>query len=184
VLDPANYERYKRWCSLLRSKDAQRLVATYVHYYPLFPGIVRKPRASAEVLQRPRHSGYRSAARGLRMSRGRSRSRSRTCSTNSRIRNSSPLTAGQKALIRMGSENAAIVKQKAARRAQRARRAAAGKVAAAPLSRGFRAAQPTLIYAPGCRLPVISTTNVHRVGHVRSREAVSGGGSRGADAFR
>jgi hypothetical protein len=36
VLDPANYERYKPMVQLLRSTDTQRLVATYVRYYPLF----------------------------------------------------------------------------------------------------------------------------------------------------
>ena len=36
VLDPANYERYKPQVQLIRSIDSKRLVATYVRYYPLF----------------------------------------------------------------------------------------------------------------------------------------------------
>ena len=36
VLDPSNYERYKPLVQLLRSTDTQDLVATYTRYYPLF----------------------------------------------------------------------------------------------------------------------------------------------------
>ena len=36
LLDPSNYERYKPLVQLFRSTDTQRLVATYVRYYPLF----------------------------------------------------------------------------------------------------------------------------------------------------
>ena len=36
VLDPANYQRYQPMVQLLTSTDTQRLVATYVRYYPLF----------------------------------------------------------------------------------------------------------------------------------------------------
>jgi hypothetical protein len=36
VLDPANYERYNSLVQLIRSTDTQSLVATYTRYYPLF----------------------------------------------------------------------------------------------------------------------------------------------------
>lgn len=36
LLDPANYQRYKPAVQMFRSIDTQRLVATYVRYYPLF----------------------------------------------------------------------------------------------------------------------------------------------------
>ncbi len=36
VLDPVNYERYKPLVQLIRSTDTQYLVATYTRYYPLF----------------------------------------------------------------------------------------------------------------------------------------------------
>lgn len=36
VLDSANYERYEPLVQLISSSDTQRLVATYVRYYPLF----------------------------------------------------------------------------------------------------------------------------------------------------
>jgi hypothetical protein len=36
VLDPANYERYQLFVQAIRSMDTQRVVATYVRYYPLF----------------------------------------------------------------------------------------------------------------------------------------------------
>jgi hypothetical protein len=36
VLDPANYQRYQPMVQLFTATDTQRLVATYVRYYPLF----------------------------------------------------------------------------------------------------------------------------------------------------
>ena len=35
-LSPANYARYKSYVNIARSADAKQLVATYVHFYPLF----------------------------------------------------------------------------------------------------------------------------------------------------
>jgi hypothetical protein len=35
-LSPANYARYKAYVNIARSADAKQLVATYVHFYPLF----------------------------------------------------------------------------------------------------------------------------------------------------
>ena len=35
-LSPANYARYKTYVNIARSADAKQLVATYVHFYPLF----------------------------------------------------------------------------------------------------------------------------------------------------
>jgi hypothetical protein len=51
TLDPANYERYKSLVLLFRSTDTSRLDC---HVRPLLPVVsasVRKPRASAGVLQ-------------------------------------------------------------------------------------------------------------------------------------
>ncbi len=36
VLDPSNYERYNSLVQLIRSTDTQSLIATYTRYYPLF----------------------------------------------------------------------------------------------------------------------------------------------------
>ena len=36
VLDPANYDRYAAMVQLILSTDTQRLIATYTRYYPLF----------------------------------------------------------------------------------------------------------------------------------------------------
>jgi hypothetical protein len=35
-LSPANYARYKAYINIARTADAKQLVATYVHFYPLF----------------------------------------------------------------------------------------------------------------------------------------------------
>lgn len=111
VLNPANYERYESMVQLLRTTDTHRLVETYSHYYPLFQDAYESlghppqyfndrvvevidhllatpdvpdpiPLAQPNVL-------YEFADPKL-----------------------EALTAGQKALIRMGSGNAAVVKEK------------------------------------------------------------------------
>jgi hypothetical protein len=42
VLSPANYARYARYVELVQAIDAERLVAVYVHYYPLFQDAYRE----------------------------------------------------------------------------------------------------------------------------------------------
>jgi hypothetical protein len=111
VLDPANYERYQPMVQLLRSTDTQRLVATYVRYYPLFQesyeNLGHPPQyfndrlieVIDQLLATPDVPGPIALAQ-----------------PNVQYEFADPklesLAAGQKALIRMGSENATAVKQK------------------------------------------------------------------------
>jgi hypothetical protein len=111
LLDPANYERYQPMVQLLRSTDTQRLVATYVRYYPLFQesyeNLGHPPQyfndrvieVIDQLLATPDVPGPIALAQ-----------------PNVQYEFADPklesLAAGQKTLIRMGSENAAAVKQK------------------------------------------------------------------------
>jgi len=111
VLDPANYERYKPMVQLFRSTDTQRLVATYVRYYPLFQqsyeNLGHPPQyfndRVVEVIDRllstPDVPGPIALAQ-----------------PNVQYEFADPklesLAAGQKMLIRMGSDNAKSVKEK------------------------------------------------------------------------
>ena len=121
MLDPANYERYKPLVQLIRTSDTQTLVAIYVRYYPLFQEAYESLGHPPEyfndrlievidhLLATPDLQGpialaqpgvqYEYADPGL-------ESRS----------------AGQKVLIRMGSENATAVKEQTAGTARRAHR--------------------------------------------------------------
>ena len=111
VLDPANYERYKPLVQLVRSSDTQRLVATYVRYYPLFQDayeslghppqyfndrlievidhLVATPDVQGPIALRQPSVMYQFADPKLESK-----------------------SAGQKLLIRMGSENARVIKAK------------------------------------------------------------------------
>lgn len=111
VLDPANYDRYQPLVQLARTTDTRQLVATYTKYYPLFQDAYESLGHPPEyfndrvievidhLLQTPDVQGtialtqpgvlYEFADPAL-------ESRS----------------AGQKALIRMGPENAKVVKDK------------------------------------------------------------------------
>jgi len=111
VLDAANYERYKPMVQLLRSTDTQRLVALYVRYYPLFQqsyeNLGHPPQyfndRVVEVIDRlldtPDVQGPIALAQ-----------------PNVQYEFADPklesLAAGQKMLIRMGSDNAKSVKDK------------------------------------------------------------------------
>jgi hypothetical protein len=111
VLDPANYERYKPVVQLLRSTDTQRLVETYVRYYPLFQesyeNLGHPPQyfndrvivVIDQLLATPDVPGPIALAR-----------------PNVQYEFADPklesLTAGQKMLVRMGSDNAKAVKAK------------------------------------------------------------------------
>jgi hypothetical protein len=111
VLNPANYERYASLVQLIRSTDSHRLVATYSHYYPLFQDayeslghppkyfndrlvevidhLLTTPDVPDPIALAQPNVLYEFADPKL-----------------------ESLTAGQKALIRMGSENATVVKGK------------------------------------------------------------------------
>ncbi|MEO8063582.1 MAG: DUF3014 domain-containing protein [Pseudomonadota bacterium] len=111
ILDPANYDRYKPMVQLLRSTDTQRLVSTYVRYYPLFQesyeNLGHPPQYFNDrvievidlLLDTPDPQGPVELAQ-----------------PNVQYEYADPklesLTAGQKMLIRMGSENAKAVKAK------------------------------------------------------------------------
>jgi hypothetical protein len=111
VLDPANYERYKPMVQLIRATDTQRLVATYVRYYPLFQesyeNLGHPPRYFNDrviqvidlLLAAPDVSGPVALAQpGVQYEFADPRLEA--------------LPAGQKILIRMGDDNAKVVKEK------------------------------------------------------------------------
>jgi hypothetical protein len=111
VLNPANYERYNSLVQVIRSTDAKRLVATYSRYYPLFQDayeslghppkyfndrvvevidhLLTTPDVQDPIALAQPNVLYEYADPKL-----------------------ESLSAGQKALIRMGSENAKAVKDK------------------------------------------------------------------------
>lgn len=111
VLDPANYERYEPLVQLIRSTDTQRLVAVYTRNYPLFQ------EAYESLGHPPQYFNDRlvEVIDHLLL----------TPDVRDPIALAQPgvlyefadpkleaLSAGQKALIRMGSENAKTVKDK------------------------------------------------------------------------
>jgi len=111
VLDPANYERYKPLVQLLVSTDTPKLVATYTRYYPLFQeayeSLGHPPKYFNDrlievidhLLLTPDLQGPIALAQpGVQYEYADRKVESRS--------------AGQKILIRMGSENAAAVKNK------------------------------------------------------------------------
>jgi hypothetical protein len=111
VLDPSNYERYKPLVQLIRSTDTQRLIATYTRYYPLFQDAYeslghppqyfndRLIEVIDHLLATPDLEGPIALAQpGVLYEYADSTLESRS--------------AGQKALIRMGSDNSAAVKSK------------------------------------------------------------------------
>jgi hypothetical protein len=111
VLDPANYERYKPLVQLIGSMDNQQLVATYTRYYPLFQEAYeslghppqyfndRLIEVIDHLLATPELDG-----------------RIALTQPNVQYEFADPKlesrSAGQKALIRMGSDNARAVKNK------------------------------------------------------------------------
>lgn len=111
VLDPANYQRYQALVQLIRSVDTQTLITTYARYYPLFQEAYadlghppqyfndRLVQVIDHLLATPEVRGPVALAR-----------------PNVLYEYADPkleaLSAGQKVLIRMGSENATVVKDK------------------------------------------------------------------------
>lgn len=111
VLDPSNYQRYQPLIQLLRSTDMKVLVSTYTRYYPLFQEAYeslghppqyfndRLIEVIDHLLAAPDVPGAIPLAR-----------------PNMLYEFADPkleaLSSGQKVLIRMGGENAAVVKEK------------------------------------------------------------------------
>lgn len=126
VLDPANFRRYEPVVKAIHAMDTQQLVATYQRYYPLFQqsyeGLGHPPQYFNDrvievidhLLETPEVEGPIALARPA-----------------VQYEYADPklesLSAGQKVLIRMGPENAALLKAKL-----REIRAAAAAAAAAP----------------------------------------------------
>lgn len=111
VLDPANYDRYKPLVELLRTVDSQRLVTVYTRYYPLFQeayeNLGHPPKYfNDRVIQVIDHLLATPEVKGP----------IALAQPNMQFEYADPkleaLSAGQKALIRMGSDNAAAVKSK------------------------------------------------------------------------
>ena len=111
VLDPANYERYKPLVQLIRSTDTKALVATYSRYYPLFQDAYeslghppkyfndRLIEVIDHLLATPELAGPIALAQPNVL----------YVFADPKLESSS---AGQKVLIRMGPENARVVKDK------------------------------------------------------------------------
>jgi hypothetical protein len=111
TLDPANYERYKPLVQVIRTTDTAQLVALYTRYYPLFQevyeGLGHPPQYFNDrlievidhLLETPDPQGP-----------------IRLVQPNVQYEFADPrlesLSAGQKALLRMGSANATVVKEK------------------------------------------------------------------------
>ena len=111
TVDPRNFERYKAAVGVLGKLDAQRLAAAYLRFYPLFQQAYedlgypkgyfndRLVQAIDSLLATPEHAGAIELAR-----------------PNVMYTFADPALearpAGQKLLLRMGPENAAIVKAK------------------------------------------------------------------------
>jgi hypothetical protein len=111
TLDPANYQRYKAVIQVIQMLDAKQLATLYFHYYPLFQqeyqnqgypngyfndrlvatidNLLATPDVNGDILLVRPNVMYQFADPNL-----------------------EELSAGQKALLRMGPTNAAIVKAK------------------------------------------------------------------------
>lgn len=111
VLDPRNFERYKPLVQLVRSMDTKLLVATYTRYYPLFQQAYESLGHPPEyfndrvievidhLLATPDLPGPVNLTQpGLMYEYADPQLEARS--------------AGQKALLRMGSENATVIKDK------------------------------------------------------------------------
>jgi DUF3014 family protein len=111
LLDPANYQRYQPMVQLLASTDTQRLAATYVRYYPLFQqsyeNLGHPPQYFNDrvvevidlLLATPEPQGPIALARPA-------------VQYEFAAPELEALAAGQKILIRMGPDNARVVKTK------------------------------------------------------------------------
>ncbi len=111
TLDPRNYERYEPMVAVVRKLDAQRLADVYLHYYPLFQGVYqnlgypngyfndRLVQVIDSLLATPQIKGPIALTR-----------------PNVMYVFADPALesrpAGQKLLLRMGPENAAVIKEK------------------------------------------------------------------------
>jgi hypothetical protein len=111
VLDPANYERYQTLVQLIQSTDTRQLAETYTRYYPLFQ------EAYESLGHPPQYFNDRliEVIDHL-LTTPEVRDPIPLAQPNVQYEFADPkleaLSAGQKALIRMGGENAASVKAK------------------------------------------------------------------------
>jgi hypothetical protein len=111
VLDPANYERYKPLVTLISSIDAPQLVTTYTRYYPLFQevyeGLGHPPQYfNDRLIEVIDHLLTTPDVQGpVALARPSVQYEFADVELESR-------SAGQKVLIRMGSDNATAVKDK------------------------------------------------------------------------
>lgn len=111
MLNPANYERYKPLVQVIRSTDTQRLLAMYTRYYPLFQ------EAYESLGHPPQYFNDRLVeVIDHLLTTPDVRDPIALAQPNVQYEFADPklesLTAGQKSLIRMGSENATAVKDK------------------------------------------------------------------------
>jgi hypothetical protein len=111
MLDPANYERYKPWVQFIQSTDTQQLVVLYSRYYPLFQ------EAYESLGHPPRHFNDRAIFMiDHLLATPDVQGPIALAQPNVQFEFADPklesLSAGQKVMIRMGSENAAAMKAK------------------------------------------------------------------------
>jgi hypothetical protein len=111
TLDPNNYARYQPWVAVIQKLDAKKLSEIYIHYYPLFQQAYqnlgypngyfndRLVEVIDSLLATPTPSGP------IQLTRPNVMYTFSDPSLESR-------PAGQKLLLRMGPDNAAIIKQK------------------------------------------------------------------------
>ncbi len=112
TLDPRNFARYEPMVGVVRNLDMQRLAAGLSALLSAVPAGLSEPRLSERLLQRPAGPG-----RSTRCWRRRSRpvplsSPGRTSCTHIADPTLEARPAGQKLLLRMGPDNAAVVKAK------------------------------------------------------------------------
>jgi len=118
TLDPKNYDRYKPMVELVRNLDQDQLIAVYTRYYPLFQD------AYANLGHSPEYFNDRLIeVIDHMLATPEVKDPIPLAQPNVQFEFADPkleaLSAGQKALIRMGSANSAVVKEKL--RALRAR---------------------------------------------------------------
>ncbi len=111
TLDAGNYARYEPVIKILQNTDTAQVATLYKQYYPLFQEAYVSLGYPRRLLQRSAGRGDRSSARDARRS---GPDQAQAAERQFRVRRcrARSLSSGQKTLIRMGSANAAIVKDK------------------------------------------------------------------------
>ena len=105
-------QRYDPMVNVVRQLDMQRVADTYFHFYPLVPERLPEPRIPERLFQRPAGAGDRFVARDAASPAVPSSSRGPNVLYTFADPKLEALPAGQKLLLRMGPDNAAVIKAK------------------------------------------------------------------------